>query len=170
MCVFVMQNAIEQLYHTHHTWLYCWLTKRLKQECLAADITQDTFVKIIQHYERYAHYEHPRALLTTIAKNLANQWWRRQKIEQSYEDYLLQLEEVYHPSPEQEFLMFEALVELNNILNRLQVREKEVFFLWQMEGLTYPKIAERLSVSLNTVKRDVKKIMLCCFSVLDNES
>ncbi|MFU8926895.1 sigma-70 family RNA polymerase sigma factor [Acinetobacter puyangensis] len=164
-----MHNTVEHLYQNHHAWLYRWLKSRLKQDCIAADLAQDTFVKLIEHQERYTHYDHPRALLTTIAKNLANQWWRRKKIEQAYQDNLMQLEEQYHPSPEQELMILEALDELASILNNLQGREKQVFMLWQLDGLNYTQIAKQLDVALITIKRDMKKIMLCCLTVLDIE-
>lgn len=162
-----MSKTVEHLYKEHHTWLYSWLKSRLKQDSLAADLAQDTFVKLIEHQERYTDYDQPRALLTTIARNLANQWWRRKKIEQAYQDSLMHMDEIYHPSPEQELLLVEALTELSSILNNLQGREKQVFILWQVEGLNYTQIAKQLDVSLITIKRDMKKIMLCCLTVLD---
>ncbi|WP_445115690.1 sigma-70 family RNA polymerase sigma factor [Acinetobacter sp. WZC-1] len=163
-----MSDSVEYLYKNHHAWLYGWLRNRLKQDALAADLAHDTFIKIIQHHERYS-YEQPRALLTTIARNLANKWWQRKQIEQAYQDSLLLQETEYYPSPEQEVIVIQALLELSSIMRGLKDREKQVFILWQIEGLNYARIAEQLDVSLITVKRDMKKIMLCCLSVMDVE-
>lgn len=161
-----MPNSVESLYRHHHDWLHDWLSRRLQQDALAADLAHDTFIKIIQHYDRYS-YDHPRALLTTIARNLANKWWQRKNIEQAYQESLSLMDVESHPSPEQELIVIQALLELTQLLNNLDDRTKNVFILWKIEGLTYSSIAEKLDVSLITVKRDIKKILLSCMHVFE---
>jgi RNA polymerase sigma factor (sigma-70 family) len=149
------------LYQQHHAWLYAWLKKRLGDQSDAADIAQETFVRLIQKQADYQHYQ-PRALLTTIAKNLANSLWQRKKIEQAYYKVLQTSELHYAPSAEQEIIAIQTLSELLNVLDKLTPREKQVFFLSQIEGYHYVQIATELNISLITVKRDIKQVMLLC--------
>lgn len=164
-----MSNSVESLYKDHHEWLRRWLNTRLKQDAIAADLAQDTFIKIIQHYDRY-NYDQPRALLTTIAKNLANKWWHRKQIEQAYQESLALIDEQYYPSPEQELIVIQSLIELTEIFNALDARAQKTFILWKVEGLRYQDIAHELDVSIITVKRDIKKILLKCLHVFETES
>lgn len=159
-------NQVEHLYRNHHAWLHGWLRNRLKQDGVAADLAHDTFIKIIQHQDRYS-YDQPRALLITIARNLANKWWQRKQIEQAYHEMLAELEPEYAPSPEKEVMVIQALIEVSNILLHLKEREKQVFILWQIHGLNYNQIAQRLDIAVITAKRDMKRIMLCCLSAVD---
>lgn len=150
-----------QLYSEHHTWLYHWLTKRLGNQHDAADLAQETFIRLLQKQEQYQNYN-PRPLLTTIAKNLSNSWWQRKQIEQAYYEALQQHETHYAPSPEEETIAIETLMILHHVLNSLKNREKQVFILSQIEGLNYIQIAEKLEISIITVKRDIKHAMLKC--------
>ena len=159
-------DRIEHLYRDHHAWLYRWLRNRLKQDVIAADLMHDTFIKIIQYQDRYS-YDQPRALLTTIARNLANKWWQRKKIEQAYYEMLADQEPEYAPSPEQEIIIIQSLIEISNILLNLKEREKQVFILWQIYGLNYNEIATHMDIAVITAKRDMKKIMLNCFNAIN---
>lgn len=40
-------NLLEDLYSGHHGWLRSWLQKRLQCSETAADLAQDTFVRIL---------------------------------------------------------------------------------------------------------------------------
>lgn len=161
-----MSNPVESLYKAHHDWLKMWLSTRLKHDPIASDLAHDTFIKIIQHYDRY-NYEQPRALLTTIAKNLANKWWHRKQVEQAYQDSLALMDEQFHPSPEQEFIVIQSLIALTEIFNGLDKRSQQVFILWKLEGLKYQDIADHLDISLITVKRDIKKILMKCLVIFE---
>lgn len=154
-----------RLYSEHHTWLYHWLTKRLGNQHDAADLAQETFIRVLQKQEQYQNYD-PRALLTAIAKNLSNSWWQRKQIEQAYYDALQQHDSHYAPSPEEEMIAIETLMALQDILNSLKEREKLVFLRSQIEGLSYAQIAEKLEISVITVKRDIKQAMLKCLMTM----
>ncbi|KAA8733689.1 sigma-70 family RNA polymerase sigma factor [Acinetobacter qingfengensis] len=154
-------DQISKLYQEHHVWLHRWLSQRLGNQDDAADLAQETFFRLLRKQYPY-HYQQPRALLTTIAKNLANTWWQRKQIEQAYYETLAQREDDYAPSPEQELIAIQVLQELQDVLNALKPRAKQIFMLSQIEGLSYAQIAEQLDIALITVKRDMHQAMLQC--------
>lgn len=41
--------SVETLYSEHHGWLQNWLSRRLGCPSLAADLAQDTFVRLLSH-------------------------------------------------------------------------------------------------------------------------
>ena len=103
---------IATLYLDHHSWLLAWLRRRLSNACDAADLTQDTFVRILGARE-VAAIETPRAYLTTVAKGVLVNWYRRQALEQAYLEALALLPEPQSASPEQRALVLETLQEID---------------------------------------------------------
>ena len=57
------------------------------------------------------------------------------------------------PSPEVQASLLQSLHEIDLMLDGLAQRVRQAFLLAQLEGLTYARIAERLGISVRTVKR-----------------
>ncbi|MNP71670.1 putative RNA polymerase sigma factor FecI [compost metagenome] len=63
--------------------------------------------------------------------------------------------------------MLQALLDIDRMLEGLGKQVKQVFILSQFEGLTYPRIAERLGISTRTVNNHMAKAMEhCCLMQL----
>ncbi|MGH8360144.1 MAG: sigma factor, partial [Pseudomonas sp.] len=77
------EYAVQTLYSNHHGWLNTWLRSRLGNAADAADLAQDTFVRLLQKTERF-ELKAPRAFLRTIARGLVIDHWRREEIERAY--------------------------------------------------------------------------------------
>jgi DNA-directed RNA polymerase specialized sigma24 family protein len=95
-------QELRALYRDHHGWLFGWLRKKLGCAHNAADLAQDTFLRIIASRDALLGVREPRAYLTTTAKRLLVDRARRRAIEQAYLDELAHLAESLpgHPSPE----------------------------------------------------------------------
>ena len=94
------------LYAAHHGWLQGWLRRRLGNGADAADLAQDTFVRILGVRD-LAGVQEPRAYLTTVAKGVLVNWYKRQALERAYLEALAALPEPVAPSPEQRALVLE---------------------------------------------------------------
>lgn len=160
----IKQKTVAELYRQHHSWLYQWLCKKMGNRHDAADIAHDTFIKLLQQLE--PHYQQPRSMLTTIAKNLAVNHWRRKNIEQLYYQTMLERQQDYAASAEEELLAIELLCQINQAFLQLKAREQQVFKLAMIDECNYQQIAEQLNISLSTVKRDMKQVYLCCLLML----
>ncbi|MFW1666177.1 MULTISPECIES: sigma-70 family RNA polymerase sigma factor [Acinetobacter] len=161
-----VNQHIDGLYREHQSWLYAWLCKKMSNHCDAADLTQDTFVKIMSRYADYYYYE-PRALLTTIAKSLMFNLYRRKKIEQAYLSALADAYPEHSISLEEQMLWIETLCELCDIIDALLERQKQVFMRSQLQGLNYAQIAQQLNISISTIKRDLTHAMAACFMAME---
>jgi len=69
------------------------------------------------------------------------------------------------PSPEQRWLLLEALQALDELLDGLPVAVRRAFLWSQLEGLGYAEIAERLQVSERTIKRYMAQAYEHCLLV-----
>jgi RNA polymerase sigma factor (sigma-70 family) len=158
-------NTVEVLYHAHHNWLTGWLRRRLGCPHSAADLAQDTFIRVLSARETPQIIE-PRAFLTTIAKRVLFNHYRRQDLERAYLEALAQLPEMAAPSEEDKAIILQTLMELDQLLNGLPRPVKRAFLLAQVDGLSYGEIARELSISIATVKRHLNKAALRCYFAL----
>ncbi|AVX87663.1 sigma-70 family RNA polymerase sigma factor [Pseudomonas koreensis] len=158
-------HPVESLYHDHHSWLTGWLRRRLGCPDSAADLAQDTFIRVLSAREPAAIIE-PRAFLTTLAKRVLFNHYRRQDLERAYLESLAQMPEMVAPSEEDKAIILQTLIELDQLLDGLPRLVKRAFLLAQVDGLTYPQIAAELGISVATVKRHLQKAALRCYFAL----
>lgn len=156
---------IDSLYHDHHSWLKAWLRKRLSCTETASDLAQDTFLRILLK-ECPPRPDSPRAYLSTIARGLLMNHWRRQTIEQAYLDLLASQPKPFLPSVEEQQLVLETLQQLATVLEGVSERDRQVFLLARLDGLKYQQIAEHLGISLNMVQKAMVRTLHACYRVL----
>lgn len=159
----VAAPSVATLYVDHHSWLKSWLHRRLGSAEHAADLAQDTFLRLLNSERIPAQLDEPRAYLTTVAKNLMSNHWRREKLEQAYLDALAHAPRDVGLSPEARAMMLETLVELDRLLDGLPPIVRQAFLLSQLDGQTHAQIAQELAISVPTVKRYLVKALQRCY-------
>ena len=155
-------DSLQKLYSDHHGWLTGWLRRRLGCPQNAADLAQDTFLRVLLAREKPVILE-PRAFLTTVARRVLANHFRRQDIERAYLEALAAQPEALAPSEEECAIILETLVQLDRLLDGLPPLAKKVFLLAQVDGMTYAEIAEQLDISLSTVKRHMVRAAQRCY-------
>lgn len=153
--------AVGTLYKEHQPWLLQWLRRRLGCSDNAADLTQDTFVKLLLKLE-WEPLREPRAYLRTVAHGLLVNSLKRKDLERAYLQALASLPEAESPSPETRAIALETLFEIDALLDGLPVNVRRAFLLVQLEGLAHADIAERLGVSVSSVRQYIAKAMQHC--------
>ncbi|MBD8475218.1 sigma-70 family RNA polymerase sigma factor [Pseudomonas sp. CFBP 8770] len=146
-------RAFETLYRDNRSWLEQWLGRRLGSACDAADLSQDTFIRVLASPQSVVDLQKPRAYLKTVGKRLLVNFYKRRSLEQAYLDALATSPADVAPSPEQRWQVLETLHALDQLLDGLPTAVRRAFLLSQLEGLGYREIAERLQVSERSVKR-----------------
>ena len=159
-------QALAHLYQQHHGWLRTWLQRRLGHAGDAADFAQDTYVRMMESRTELSEIREPRAFLTTVAKRVLFNFYRRQDLERAYLDALAQMPEQVAPSEEERAIILQTLVELDQLLDGLPTLVKRAFLLAQLDGLTYAQIGAELGISIATVKRHLNKAALRCYFAL----
>lgn len=156
---------VEYLYLNYRGWLQHWLKGRLGSYELAADLAQDTFLRIIASRAKINTLQNPKAYLSSIAKNLVVDHWRHREVEDAYVAALQALPERLQPSVEESQLILEALEKIDQALHSLPADSRRIFFMSQLEGFTYQEIADHLNYSLRTVKRHMQTAFLTCMQL-----
>lgn len=162
------QHAAHSLYDQHHQWLRGWLRKRLGCAEHAADLAQDTFVRVLT-LRRLEELREPRAYLSSVARSLMIDLFRRRALEQAYLQALAERPIPTSTSPEQRALIIETLMEIDRLLDGLGARTREIFLLAQLEGVSYVDIARRLQVSVTTVKKHAVRALTHCLLLIEDQ-
>lgn len=153
---------LDLLYGAHHGWLQGWLRRSVGCSQQAADLAQDTFVRLLVR-DKPISDQAPRALLIRIARGLVIDHWRRNALERAYLEALAQLPEESHPSPEVRHEALQCLERIAQLLDGLKPKVREAFLLYQLGGLNHAEVAEQLGVSSRTVERHVASALLHCY-------
>ena len=156
------------LYRDHRGWLLGWLRRSVNCPQRAEDLSQDTFVRLLGRPDLHALRE-PRALLSTIARGLLIDHFRRSALESSYLKELAQLPENLQPSPEEQTLALDALRHIDRLLGQLSSKARAAFLYNRLDGLSHAEIAERLGVSVSRVRQYLAQGLRQCYIALYGE-
>src|SRR5690606_7501293 len=77
-------RQLHTLYRDHHGWLYNWLRGRLGNAADAADLAQDAFLRLLARPREFDSFDGARAYLSTMARGLCVDLWRRREVEQAW--------------------------------------------------------------------------------------
>ncbi|GAA5128340.1 sigma-70 family RNA polymerase sigma factor [Alloalcanivorax gelatiniphagus] len=161
-------EAVKVLYCHHHGWLTGWLRKKLGCSHRAADMAQDTFLRILTSQADLGGIKEPRAYLTTIAGRLIIDDARRKKVEQLY----LETWSALHgqdaaPSSQALAEVVELISAMARLLDGLPEKPRRAFLMSRLEGRPHGDIARELGVSVSMIKKYVASALLHCLELLD---
>ena len=158
---------VDQLYRNHQSWLHQWLRKKVGNSEQAADLVQDTFIKILQTRDELFGVKEPRAYLVTIARNLMIDQVRRKRMEQTYLNELSQMEYMLDtiPSPEDQLQVVQAIYQICQALIRVSEKAQQAFVLHYFEGLTHKEIAEIIGVSTKMIQKYLAPCLVQCYAL-----
>ncbi len=146
--------AFYQIYEKYCERLYGFVLSYTKHEEDAEEIIQEVFIKLWEGRGKINIHSSFRSFLFTVAYNATINLLKKRVTEKKYVEYVKSLQQINNAPDLIDEIQFK---ELNNkvteLLNRLTPRQKEIFLLSREEGLTHEEIAQRLNISINTVKK-----------------
>lgn len=155
-------SDVGSLYQLHHGWIRNLFRHKLGNAQDAAELAHDVFVRLLSKPCTFASDADAKAYLGAVSRNMCVDFWRRRRVEQAWLEALAERPEVHAPSEEHRALVFEALLQVQVMLEKLPAPVAEAFILVQLHGLGYREIAERLGVSERTVTSYMAKAMFQC--------
>ncbi len=145
---------IASLFHQYREELTRRLVGIVKSHETAADLVQDTYVRLLRLGDAHV-VEQPRALLHRIAANLAIDHLRKEKNSVQAFDGMdaAMVVPSQAPSPERELLAKQRLRLCLQAIEKLPPRSREAFVLCRVYGYSYQEIARRMSISESGVEK-----------------
>lgn len=145
------EKAFEKLFHKYYGHLCSFATKIINDDDSAEEIVQDLFVKLWEKREHLSIETSLKNYLFRSVKNLCLNFIQHNKIK-------LQHAQIVHSEVESNFSDDDVYPEIDlafkieESINSLPEKRKEIFRLSRQEGLKYHEIAEKLNISIKTVE------------------
>jgi RNA polymerase sigma-70 factor (ECF subfamily) len=151
------RTSIERLINRHRKKVYSYILYNVKDEHLAEDIFQDTFIKVIRSLKRGKYKDNGRFLswVLRIAHNLIIDHYRKEKQLQTisndnYETDIFNTQKFSDKTIEDKIVNHQITKELRSLIQELPQDQKEVVILRHYCDLSFKEIAEHTDVSINT--------------------
>lgn len=149
-------TAFEILVRKYYQDIYNFCVRRCNGDtALAADLTQETFLKLIEHIQRYRPTGKFINFLLTIAVNTCNNNYKKQSFDCIELDTLTKLPD--QNDIESTVLQHEMALTVQQAINRLSDVQKETIILRFYHNRKLREIAEITGVSLPTAKSRLKQ-------------
>jgi RNA polymerase sigma-70 factor (ECF subfamily) len=153
-----MRGRLQSIFREHYAWLRDQMRRHAGSHHGAEDVASEAFVHLAQHRD-LDQVREPRALLTTIAKRVLFETWRRRDLEQAYLETLALAPQPTYPSPEEQALVVEALLAVDAALDALPEKVRRAFLFSQLDAMTYAEIGKELGVSASMVRQYMSRAL-----------
>ncbi len=150
-----------------------FLTRKLDNPADAAEVTQETFIRIYR-LEHPEELDNARAFLFQVASNLAVDQLRRRSLHIRFlraetseqADGETMEGGAYSESPEQIISGREKLDRILKAVDDLPEKCRQAFLLHRSSGLSYGEIAQEMGVSVSSVEKYILQALKHCRAAL----
>jgi len=132
--------------------IYAFGMKLCRSEILAEELLQEVFVRLWQHRDKLADADNLEAYLFQSVRNQAFTMLKKIAREEAFLAEYGKAQEGASSDGDVAMDAREYRQLLDQALAKLSPKQREVYTLCQVEGLTYEQAAERLGISPLTVK------------------
>ncbi|MDE5947330.1 MAG: sigma-70 family RNA polymerase sigma factor [Prevotella sp.] len=151
-------KAFDELLARNQSKLFTYIMFVVRDQELANDIFQDTFVKVITRLQegKYTDSGKFSYWITRIAHNVIMDWYRLQRnehiIEPTEDNDLsnLKINSVVDTSRECEMVNEQVLDDVRRMMDNLPAPQREVVYMRFYQNLSFKEIANITGVSINT--------------------
>ncbi len=150
------ESALSELITKHKSRIYTSIYLLVKDQYLAEDIFQDTFIKVIKTLKAGKYNEEGKFLpwVLRIGHNLVIDHFRREKrnptITNSDGFDIFDVLGIYDESMEEKIMKQQTHDDLRKLIHYLPSEQKEVLIMRHYGELSFKEIADLTSVSINT--------------------
>ena len=151
------QSCFEQIIKRHKNKVFAYISLYIRDQALAEDIFQDTFIKVIQSVKNCKYQDNGKFIswVMRIAHNLIIDHFRRVKqmntvSNDDYESDLFNSKKFAESTVEDDMIRKQIQKDVRKMISHLPEDQREVVILRHYAGLSFKEIAEITDVSINT--------------------
>lgn len=151
------QSCFEHIIQRHKNKVFAYISLYIRDQALAEDIFQDTFLKVIQSVKAGKYSDNGKFLswVMRIAHNLIIDHFRRIKqintiSNDNYESDLFNSRSFAEDSVEDNMIKQQIHKDIRKMISSLPDDQREVVILRHYSGLSFKEIADITGVSINT--------------------
>jgi len=160
------QNTFEWIFKTYYRPLCFYAEGMIGEKETAEDIVSDFFLKLWENREVMFITTSLQAYLYKGVYNNCLKHLEHLKVLRKYREhaqYMIGNSDLFQSQTDHQPLSLlvsqETVAEIENAIDVLPAQCKEVFLLVRIEGLSYQEVAEKLGVSINTVRTQITRAM-----------
>lgn len=149
-----------------------FLSRAVNDRHAAADLAQESYVRVLALQQSGQHVAEPRALLYRTARNLVIDRHRRGAVRGQLHDTDLDddagldaVDTLAAPAasePETAAMSAQAVEAMLAAIGELPLRCREAFILHKFDGLAQAEVARRMGISVTMVERHIRLAMQAC--------
>ncbi len=174
-------DALGRVLEHHHGRLYNTILRMVGNSDDAAELTQETLLRVVRHFHEYDRRCRLNTWMTRIGMNLAISHLRKRRLRrhasldqpgrhdgdgQSAASLAEQLPDDGNPQPASCVEKAEMLDHLHNALAQLDDDHRSVLLLRDIQEMDYQQVAEALQVPLGTVKSRIFRARMALRDIL----
>ncbi|HOS71673.1 MAG TPA: sigma-70 family RNA polymerase sigma factor [Bacteroidales bacterium] len=151
------QSCFNQIIHRHKNKVFAYISLYIRDQALAEDIFQDTFMKVIQSVKKGRYQDNGKFVswVMRIAHNLIIDHFRRAKqmntiSNNEYESDLFNSRKLSDSTIEDNLIRRQIQKDVRKMISCLPDDQREVVILRHYAGLSFKEIADITNVSINT--------------------
>jgi len=151
------QSCFDQLIHRHKNKVFAYISLYIRDQALAEDLFQDTFMKVIQSVKAGKYYDNGKFLswVMRIAHNLIIDHFRRIKqmntiSNDNYESDIFNSKKLADATVEDDIIKRQIQKDVRKMISMLPEDQREVVILRHYAGMSFKEIAVLTDVSINT--------------------
>ena len=151
--------SIEVLINRHKSKVFTYIVLIVKNQQLAEDIFQDTFIKVIRSLKEGKYKDNGKFVswVIRIAHNLTIDHFRKEKqistfSNEDYETDIFNSRKLSDGTIEDILVENQIISEVKLLIEELPEDQKQVILLRHYGGLSFKEIAEQTGVSINTAR------------------
>ncbi|MBW6534680.1 MAG: sigma-70 family RNA polymerase sigma factor [Mariniphaga sp.] len=151
------QNSLEILIYRHKSRVYSYILLIVKNQELAEDIFQETFIKVIRSLKRGKYVENGKFVswVLRISHNLIIDHFRKEKLQGTISNDSLDVD-IFNSQKFSDFTIEDEMVnnqilsEVKELIKELPEDQQQVIYMRHYMDLSFKEIAEQTDVSINT--------------------
>jgi RNA polymerase sigma factor (sigma-70 family) len=151
------QNSLEVLIHRHKNRVYSYILLIVKNQDLAEDIFQETFIKVIRSLKRGKYVENGKFVswVLRISHNLIIDHFRKEKLQGTVSNDSMEID-VFNSNKfsedtiEDQMVNSQILSEVKELIKELPEDQQQVIYMRHYMDMSFKEIADQTGVSINT--------------------
>ena len=171
------KDSIEVLINRHKNRVYTYILLIVKDQQLAEDVFQDTFIKVIKSLQKGKYQEKGIFVswVVRIAHNLIIDHFRKSKHLKTYssdqnEMDVFNIKKLSDENIEDIMINNQIAEDVRKLVDLLPEEQKEVILLRHYGGLSFKEIADQTEVSINTALGRMRYALINLRKMIDEKN
>jgi RNA polymerase sigma factor (sigma-70 family) len=171
------QSSVEILILRHKNKVFGYISMYIRDQALAEDIFQDTFLKVIQSLKAGRYQDNGRFIswVMRIAHNLIIDHFRREKqmnviSNDDYESDIFNSRKLCEANVEDVIVKRQVIKDVRRLIQMLPEDQREVVILRHYTGLSFKEIADITNVSINTALGRMRYALINIRKMMDENN